>query len=80
MTDDLVMEGVQGYSGNDNIAVAAVKGGNDLLCTSGYSEQIPAVVEAVLNGEIPEEQITNSVIRILEWKEELGLLDRKRSD
>lgn len=80
MTDDLVMEGVQGYSGKDNIAVAAVKGGNDLLCTSGYAEQIPALVNAVLKEEISEEQITNSVIRILEWKEELGLLDQKRSD
>lgn len=80
MTDDLGMEGVQGYGGKDNIAVAAVKGGNDLLCTSGYSEQIPAVVNAVLNGEISEEQITNSVIRILEWKEKLGLLDQKRSN
>lgn len=74
LTDDLIMDGVQGYSGKDNIAVAAVKAGNDLLCTYAYKEQIPAVVKAVKNGEISEKQITDSVIRILQWKDDLGLL------
>lgn len=74
LTDDLSMDGVQGYSGSDNLAVAAIKAGNDLLCTSNYREQIPAVLSAVRTGELPEEQITRSALRILEWKEKLGLL------
>lgn len=74
LTDDLIMEGVQGYSGEENIAVAAIQAGNDLLCTAGYKEQIPAVVEAVKAGKISKKQITESALRVLEWKERLGLL------
>lgn len=74
MTDDLSMEGVQAYSGDDNIAVAAVKAGNDLLCTSDYQTQIQAVLDAVAAGTLSEEQITKSALRVLTWKEELGLL------
>ncbi len=74
LTDDLSMEGVQGYSGEENIAVAAIQAGNDLLCTSGYKEQIPAVLQAVKDGTISEAQITESALRVLTWKEGLGLL------
>lgn len=74
MTDDLSMEGVQAYSGDDNIAVAAVKAGNDLLCTSDYQAQIQAVLDAVAAGKLSEEQITKSALRVLTWKEELGIL------
>ena len=74
LTDDLAMEGVQGYSGEENIAVTAIQAGNDLLCTSRYAEQIPAVIQAVRDGKISEEQITDSVLRILRWKEKLNLL------
>lgn len=76
MTDDLSMDGAQNFQKEDNIAVAAIKAGNDLVCTntSAYKEQIPAVINAVKNGDITEKQITDSVIRILQWKYELGLL------
>lgn len=77
LTDDLIMEGVQGYSGEENIAVAAIQAGNDLLCTAGYKEQIPAVLEAVKAGKISEKQITESALRVLEWKEKLGLLPQE---
>lgn len=75
LTDDLGMDGVQGYSGGENIAVSAVMAGNDLLCSADYEEQIPAVCRAVEEGKIPMEQIDRSVLRILQWKEDLGLLD-----
>lgn len=78
LTDDLIMEGVQGYSGDENIAVAAIQAGNDLLCTSGYKEQIPAVLQAVKDGKISEAQITESALRILNWKEQLGLLPQEK--
>lgn len=74
LTDDLSMDGVQDATGDENIAVAAVKAGNDLLCSSQYQKQIADIVAAVKDGRLPEEQITDSVIRILSWKEELGLL------
>lgn len=74
MTDDLSMEGVQAYSGDDNIAVAAIKAGNDLLCTSDYQTQIQAVLDAVADGNLSEEQVAKSALRVLSWKEELGIL------
>lgn len=77
LTDDLAMEGVQGYSGEENIAVSAIQAGNDLLCTSRYTEQIPAVVQAVRDGKISEKQITDSALRVLRWKEKLGLFEEK---
>ncbi|MCB6993804.1 beta-hexosaminidase [bacterium 210820-DFI.6.37] len=74
LTDDLSMDGVQDYIDDEDMAVAAIQAGNDLLCASQYQTQIPAVIDAVKSGELSEEQITDSVIRILRWKQELGLL------
>ena len=51
----------------------AVKAGNDMLCCTNYREQIPAVIAAVQNGDITEERIDESVLRILRWKQTLGL-------
>lgn len=75
MTDDLDMQGVRQFAGDNAIAVLAVKAGNDMLITSSYDVQIPAVIEAVGNGEIEEKQIDDSVRRILRWKIDLGLIE-----
>lgn len=74
MTDDLGMGAVGSYQGDENSAVLAVKGGNDLICTSDFSDGYEAVYAAVKNGEIPIEQIDQSVTRILKWKQNLGVL------
>jgi len=74
MTDDLSMQAITQYTGADAAAVAAVKCGNDLLCCTDVAAQVPAVLTAVQNGEISEEQINASVKRILRWKEHLGLI------
>lgn len=74
MTDDLSMSAVTKYTGTDEAAVAAAKCGNDMLCCSDIEEQYPALLGAVKNGEISEEQLNASVKRILLWKQELGLL------
>ncbi len=74
MTDDLVMGAITEYTDSESSAVVAVKCGNDMLCCTDYTTQYPAVVEAVQNGEIPEEQINASVLRILRWKQRLGLI------
>lgn len=68
VTDDLVMEGIRTFTTDDQAAVLAVKAGNDLLCCTDFETQIPAVLKAVQNGEIPEEQIDESVLRILKMK------------
>lgn len=48
--------------------------GNNMLCCTDYKTQYPAVLEAVRSGTIAESRIDESVLRILRWKTELGLL------
>ena len=74
MTDDLGMAAISGGYSAGEAAVLAVLAGNDLLCSSEYPVQYQAVLEAVQSGRIPEEQLNNSVLRILQWKINLGLL------
>ena len=74
MTDDLSMEAIRDYTGDDTAAVFAVKAGNDVLCCTDVDVQYPAVLKAVKSGEISQKQIDKSVKRILIWKYNLGLL------
>jgi len=74
ITDDLVMDAIGLYTDNETAAVQAVIAGNDLLCCTDFTEQIPAVIEAVKSGKIAEERINESVLRILEYKMELGII------
>lgn len=73
MTDDLSMDAIAKYSGDTDPAIRAIKAGNDLLCTGDYAEQIPAVIQAVKDGQITEKRIDQSVKRVLQWKRNLGL-------
>ena len=74
MTDDIAMQAIAKYAGDEASAVTAVKAGNDMICCSEAETQYTAVVQAVQNGEISEEQINASVKRILTWKKNLGLI------
>ena len=74
ITDDLVMEGVRQFAGDAEIAVRAVQAGNDMLCCTDFEVQVPAVIQAVKNGEITEERLNESVLRILKMKINLGIL------
>ena len=74
MTDDLAMDAVAAYAGGQSPAVMAVKAGNDMIVTTDFQTQIPEVIQAVKSGEIDEEQIDQSVTRVLKWKYDLGLL------
>ncbi len=73
LTDDLVMDGAGKFGSAEEIAVLAVQAGNDLLCSSEFELQIPAVLDAVRSGKIPMEQIDQAVLRILRLKQSLGL-------
>lgn len=75
LTDDLVMDGAGEFGSAEEIAVLAVQAGNDLLCSSEFELQIPAVLDAVRSGEIPMERIDQSVARILRLKLRLGLIE-----
>jgi beta-N-acetylhexosaminidase len=74
ITDDLAMDGVRNFAEDTKIAVQAVKAGNDMLCCTDFEVQIPAILEAVKQGEITEERIDESVLRILELKISLGII------
>ena len=74
MTDDLSMEAIKLYTNGQSPAVTAVLAGNDLLLTSDWEEDYSALLNAVKSGKVPVKQIDESVKRILEWKEDKGLL------
>jgi len=75
MTDSLQMQAMTDYYGNGWIAVNAVKAGVDvLLCPENLRESVDALENAVASGEITEELINASVLRILRLKQEFGIL------
>ena len=74
MTDDLFMEAITVRYGAEEAAVQAILAGNDLLCSSEYAIQYEAVLAAVLDGRIDFDTLNNAARRVLQWKQELGLL------
>lgn len=74
ISDDLDMDAIRQFAGEEQAAVLAVQGGNDMLCCTNFEVQIPALIQAVESGEISEEQINASVLRILNLKIRLGLI------
>ena len=75
VTDDLVMQAITDLYGAGEAAVLAVLAGNDLLCSSEYSVQYTAVLQAVKEGRIPEDLLNAAAARVLQWKYDLGLLE-----
>ena len=75
MTDALQMQAMTDHYSSGEIAVNAVKAGVDmLLCPADLNAAVNALVQAVENGEITEERINESVLRILTLKENRGIL------
>ena len=74
MTDDLAMDAVAAYSEDGAVAVMAIQAGNDLVITTDYRTQIPKAIEAVENGTLSTETIDTACRRVLQWKQNLGLL------
>lgn len=74
VTDGLEMGALTGKWSNSEIAVACAKAGCDvLLLPQDPYEAVDAVVAAVESGEIDEEQIDESVSRILLMKNRHGI-------
>jgi len=69
MTDDLSMKAITDVYGAGESAVLAFLAGNDMLCCSKYEEQYDAVLQAVRDGRISRERLEQSVLRILQWKQ-----------
>ena len=78
MTDDLKMDAIKEYIGDETSAVLAIKAGNDLVLASDFDIQIPSVLAAIKNGTITEERIDESVLKVLAWKLQLGIIPADR--
>ncbi|MFI7316040.1 glycoside hydrolase family 3 protein [Streptomyces venezuelae] len=75
-TDSLAMRGVRTKYGDDRVAVLALKAGADQLLNPPRPDVAwNAVIDAVGNGELTEERIEESVLRVLRMKARVGLLD-----
>lgn len=78
ITDGLGMKGVTDFVGGSQgrAAVKAVKAGNDMICATGsYKTCYNALLKAVKSGSISEEQINDSVRRILLMKIRRGIIE-----
>ena len=73
LTDDLSMGALDGFTPEQS-AVLAVQAGATMLCSTDFDVQIPAVIAAVRTGTISEAAIDDAAMRILQWKQDLGLL------
>ena len=73
LRDDLSMQAIGQFTGGEDAAVAAALAGNDLLCCGDFEAAAQALLAAVEDGRLPEAQLDASVLRILRWKQSLGL-------
>lgn len=81
VTDALNMAGVVKHFSAEEVALRCVNAGVDLiLMPQGESVSISAIENAVNSGTLSEEQINNSVRKILNAKEWLKLNENKISD
>ncbi len=74
-TDSLAMRGVRTKYGDDRVAVLALKAGVDQLLNPPRPQVAwEAVLQAVRDGELTEERVEESVLRVLRMKARVGLL------
>ena len=74
ITDDLAMDAVKSYVEDGRAATLAVKAGNDMIITSDFETMYREILESVKEKRLSEELIDKAVLRILQWKENSGLL------
>ncbi len=75
ITDSMQMEAITDRYSSAEAAVMAIQAGVDIiLMPENLEEAAEGIIEAVENGEISEERIAESVLRILEVKIERGIL------
>ncbi|HET9382844.1 MAG TPA: glycoside hydrolase family 3 protein, partial [Streptomyces sp.] len=74
VTDSLGMQGVRTKYGDDRVPVLALKAGVDqLLNPPNLDIAWNAVLDAVRTGELTEERLDESILRVLRLKAKLGL-------
>ena len=74
MTDDMDMAGLADFISQEEAGLQAVMAGNDLILSSSYKTQIPAIKAAITKGDYTEDDLNQSVKRIIAWKHKLGII------
>lgn len=74
MSDDISMDSVRTFGTEAEVALKAIQAGNDLIMTSSPQVHIEAVIAAAKNNEISLNALDHSIMRVLTWKEQLGIL------
>lgn len=69
ITDDLAMDAVKAYAKDGAVVVLALQAGNDMVVTTDYRTQIPAVIAAVQEGTLDESVIDDACLRVLRCKD-----------
>lgn len=84
MTDAMRMKAIQDNYGTGTASVMAIKAGCDLVLLRGdfdhFKEGYNAILAAAKSGEISDEILNASVLRILKAKESIGLFADKYAD
>lgn len=75
MTDDFDMAGLKKFTTQEEAAISAINSSADLILSSSYQTQIPAVIKAVKDKKLPLEKIEASVTRVLLLKYRLNLIE-----
>ncbi len=75
LTDDLAMDAVGAYASDGQAAVMALQAGADLLISSDFQTEWEQVSQALAEGTLTPERVEQSVLRILQWKLLLGIVE-----
>ena len=70
ITDDLAMDAVKAYAKEGAVAVMALQAGNDMVITTDYRTQIPAVIAAVQEGTLAASVIDSACLLVLKCKDD----------
>lgn len=75
ISDGLDMDAITEYAGGEDVCVAAVAAGIDLLCTpKNPVESWTALCNAVRDGTLTEHELTEAAERVVLWKLRLGVI------
>ena len=67
------MQGVKDFCSDEDSAVQAILAGNDMIISSDVEEQYQTILNAIDNNQISINQIDQSVLKILYYKQFLRI-------
>ena len=80
MTDDLTMDAIELFPGEDAPSVAALKAGVDLICHLTAEDGVKDVLDALEAGTLTEETVDEACLQVLAYKLWLGVIQPKTTE